>query len=97
MFFRIAGLLWQKVGPMVMVLAAVSAVGWFWSTVLLALAIHRLQRIPALSAATVVILTHLLGLAIVCTIVFALRGPIAIGVTWLVQTGMAARVGGPVH
>ena len=70
------------------------AIGWLWSSVLLALAIHRLQQIPAAAAAGVVVLIYSLALLLLFVIGLALRGPFIHLIQFFLQSKGMGGVGG---
>jgi tetratricopeptide (TPR) repeat protein len=67
-------LIWRKFGTLFAVSMGIHIFGWAWSTVLLILAIHRLQRISAGGAIGVVFLMYALAAIVVALIVFGFAG-----------------------
>lgn len=95
-FFGLAQLMWRKFGSMAILWLVLTTVGWFWSSILLALAIHRLQQIPAAAAAGVVVIMYALGLLLLLLVGWALHGVIVNVIQLLIQMqGMPLSGGGP--
>ena len=97
MFYGLAKLVSRRFGGIAAFWLVISIIGWLWSSVLLALAIHRLQQIPAAAAAGVVVLMYTLGLLVLVIIGLALRGPITTLIHLFLQTQGVPGAGGVGH
>jgi hypothetical protein len=89
-FFRLFSVMWRRVGAIFAVSVAFSLIGWAWSTVLLVLAIHRLQQISPGAAIGVVFLMYALLALIILLLVFGFAGLIFALINSAVHSGAAA-------
>jgi len=97
MFFKVLGVMWRRFGVMILMSFGVWLVGWLWSSVLLAMAIHRFQRIPAISAAAVVVIMYAFALLLVAVLAALVGGAVVTLIKFALQNGAAAGTPGPVH
>ncbi|HLJ53689.1 MAG TPA: YIP1 family protein [Chthonomonadaceae bacterium] len=72
-FVKAGQRLWRAYGAIMVASTIVSTVGWLWSNVLLALAIHRMQRISAFKSALVVVIIQTIPIVILLLIGLAVH------------------------
>ena len=94
MFLRLAALMWRKLGGIMVASIAFGVIGWLWSTVLLVMAIHRMQRISAGAAIGVVFVMYALGIMLLLLVIFGFAGIILALVNSALHSGGAAAGGG---
>ena len=73
---------------------ALALIGWAWSTVLLMLAVHRLQRIPAGAAMAVVFLLYAICILLIALVIFGFASLIVGLAAGSMHLGGAAGAGG---
>jgi hypothetical protein len=87
---RAFGLAWRRFGAAWALGVGLGVLAWAWSTVLLIMAIHRLQQISLGAAIGVVAVMYAIGLLIVGLIILGFAGLIFAFVNAVVHSGAAA-------
>jgi len=92
---RLLSLIWNRIGALVVSSAVLYTIGWTWSTVLLVLGIHRLQKISPAAAIAVVFLAYALCIMAILVLIFGFAGACFALINWAIHASGAA--GGAVH